>query len=408
MKILIYEHFSAGGFGEQNIPPSVLSEGYGILRTATADAKRAGHDVTTILDKQIASYNDPLDADRIITIPSLVDAEHSLFETAENCEATYIMAPSSRHKLQHLVERMQNNYALSLNCNANSITRASDKSWLIRQVNKLGLKAPKSVTLTVRNNENELVEAIREETGFPAVLKLPESDGCEGINIVRNEKQAKAAIVNFASRKIGTFIAQELIQGIAASVSLISNGIEAQPIALNKQDISLKTPSQNSSYNGGLTPYRHKQIRAAFAAAKSLVESVEGLKGYVGVDMVLTANEPVIMEINPRLTTSYVGIKEILHTNIMQTIVNSILNRKVPEPQRTTGFAYFGKIKISNPTLAGLRHTFDMPEVISPPFPVYDNSRTFAFVCEKGSTMGEARQKFNRKKKQLQNIVAEG
>jgi predicted ATP-grasp superfamily ATP-dependent carboligase len=272
-------------------------------------------------------------------------------------------------------------------------------------VNKLGFTVPKSTTFTNGDNEEEIVKAIGEEIGFPAVLKLLESDGCEGLNLVKNEEQAKDAIAKFARYKIDAFIAQELVQGVAASVTLVSNGVEAQPITLNKQDISIKAPEQNSSYNGGATPYRHKQIRAAFAAAKSLVESIPGLTGYVGVDIVLTENAPVIMEINPRLTTSYVGIREIMQTNVMQMIVNSILNHMVPEPQKTMGFACFGKIKMSNPTFADLRQIFDMPEVISPPFPVYSNNQTFALACTKGATTGEARQEFNRKKKQLRNTV---
>ncbi len=405
MKILLYEHVSAGGFREKNIAPSVLSEGYGILRTAIADAKRAGHNVVTILEKQIASYNPPLDADLKVTVSSLAEAEHSLYETAESCDASYIMAPSNGHKLQYLVERMQANHAISLNSKTTSIACASDKSSLLRQADKLGFATPKSKAFINRNNEGEIAEVISEEIGFPAVLKLPESDGCEGLNIVRNKEQTKDAAVKFANNKIQAFIAQELVQGVAASVSLISNGTEAQPITLNKQDISLKTPGQLSSYNGGATPFRHKQIQAAFAAAKNLVESIQGLRGYIGVDFVLTESEPVIMEINPRLTTSYVGMNEILPTNIMQMIVNSIFNRKVPEPQETVGFTCFGKIKMSNPTLSGLRQTFDMPEVISPPFPVYSDNQTFALACAKGSTMIEARQKFNRKKKQLQNTA---
>ena len=35
---------------------------------------------------------------------------------------------------------------------------------------------------------------------------------------------------------------------------------------------------------------------------------VPGLKGYVGIDMVLSDDECYVIEINPRLTTSYLGL----------------------------------------------------------------------------------------------------
>jgi predicted ATP-grasp superfamily ATP-dependent carboligase len=39
------------------------------------------------------------------------------------------------------------------------------------------------------------------------------------------------------------------------------------------------------------------------------------LFGYVGVDLIATDSCPVVLEINPRLTTSYVALKDALGAN---------------------------------------------------------------------------------------------
>jgi predicted ATP-grasp superfamily ATP-dependent carboligase len=46
---------------------------------------------------------------------------------------------------------------------------------------------------------------------------------------------------------------------------------------------------------------------------------IPGLAGYVGIDLLLPdGGDPLIVEINPRLTTSYVGYRRIYSTPIPQ------------------------------------------------------------------------------------------
>src|SRR5205814_157736 len=62
------------------------------------------------------------------------------------------------------------------------------------------------------------------------------------------------------------------------------------------------------SYRGGETPIDHAE--AARQLALAAVSSIEGLHGWVGVDLVIDDDErPVIIEINPRPTTSYIGLR---------------------------------------------------------------------------------------------------
>ena len=40
--------------------------------------------------------------------------------------------------------------------------------------------------------------------------------------------------------------------------------------------------------------------------------ALPGLRGYIGVDVILTESEAVVIEVNPRLTTSYLGVRAAL------------------------------------------------------------------------------------------------
>ena len=63
--------------------------------------------------------------------------------------------------------------------------------------------------------------------------------------------------------------------------------------------------------------------RARRIGRRALAE-IPGLAGYVGVDLVLgdTEADDVAIEVNPRLTTSYVGLRQRTRTNLARVWLN--------------------------------------------------------------------------------------
>ena len=47
-----------------------------------------------------------------------------------------------------------------------------------------------------------------------------------------------------------------------------------------------------------------------------------GLIGFVGIDILINNNKIYIVEINPRLTTSYVGLYETIGCNMIDLLIN--------------------------------------------------------------------------------------
>ena len=265
------------------------------------------------------------------------------------------------------------------------------------------------MTFSITDDQENIIQEIEEKIGFPAIFKPVNSVGCEGLSLINSKTQVSIAIEKVANQaNTRRFISQELIQGQPTSVTIISDGTNAVPISLNKQHVSLRAPNQDSTYNGGTTPFDHPQNDKAFATAKRLVESIEGLRGYVGVDLILTKNEPIVIEINPRLTTSCIGTRKILNTNIAQTLIDSTLKHQLPKKQKILGYAVFAKVKIKNPTIRSLDETFDMPELVAPPFPNPHGNITYALICAQAKTLQQAKRTLSNAKKQLYNTIDKG
>jgi predicted ATP-grasp superfamily ATP-dependent carboligase len=88
-------------------------------------------------------------------------------------------------------------------------------------------------------------------------------------------------------------------------------------------------------YRGGRLPLNPELHAAAADLAGRAVEAVPGLRGYVGVDLLLLNHPPgrigLVIEINPRLTTSYVGLRRLARFNVMRAML-AVLEGKPPGP----------------------------------------------------------------------------
>ncbi|MCW4045653.1 MAG: ATP-grasp domain-containing protein [Candidatus Bathyarchaeota archaeon] len=406
MKLLVYEFASGGGFAGNPLQPSILSEGFGMLRTIIADFKAAGYSVTTILDARLAALNPPLQADHTLKVTSFQQAQETLCKLCESSDAAYVIAPESNQTLRSLIASVEQTTTFSLNCRAAAVETVADKAKLLARVQALGLNTPATIVANALDDIAEIKQDIRGSLEYPVVVKAFDGVGCAGLSVVKNEPQidrAVAKVVHESSAKC--FMAQELIQGTAASVSLLVTENDALPISLNRQNVSLKTPEESSVYNGGQVPFDSLLKQEALAAAQTVAKAFKGLRGYVGVDLILTHEKPVIIEVNPRLTTSYVGLRSVLDFNSAQAMIDAVVKNELPRNNQNKRYAVFSKVNTPKPTAAALQEICGLNSVVSPPFPVPNNNTACALVLSCAPTLEAATTKLREAKKSLHRII---
>jgi len=409
LRLLIYEHVSGGGFADEPIPVGVLSEGFGMLRTLISDFKAAGHYVTALLDSRLARLNPPIGADCIVPVFSSREVQVAIRKVSASADAAYVIAPETEGVLQSLVESVEQTGVASLNCPASTIGKVVDKTVLHESLTKLGVPAPETITFSVADGVEEIKRAIHGKLRFPLMFKPSNDVSCCGLSVVKNENQVAGAVGKIKRESPNKrFLAQELIEGVAASVSLISTGSEALSISLNRQDVTIGAPDAISSYNGGLVPFDHPLRPRAFAVAEKIVKSFRDLRGYVGVDLVLMEEEAVAIEVNPRLTTSYIGLRRVVNFNPAEAIVNAVLKHELPTNIQSYGYAFFSKVETPLPTIDALQKTYDINEVVSPPFPVLENGTACALVSSYGATLKAATARFREAKKRVLSTIRRG
>jgi predicted ATP-grasp superfamily ATP-dependent carboligase len=409
LRLLVYEHVSGGGFADEPLPSGVLSEGFGMLRTLISDFKAAGHHVTTTLDSRLARLNPPIGADCIVPVFSSREAQEAIRKVSASADAAYMIAPETGGVLQSLVESVEQTGVASLNCPASAIGKVVDKAFLQASLRKLGVPAPETIVFSVADGIEEIKRAIHGRLRFPLIFKPSNDVSCCGLSVVRNESQVAGAVGKIKRESSSKrFLAQDLIKGAAVSVSLVSAGSEALSISLNRQDVTIGAPDAISSYNGGLVPFDHPLRHSAFAAAEKIVKSFRDLRGYVGVDLVLTEEEAVAIEVNPRLTTSYIGLRRVVNFNPAEAIINAVSKRKLPTNIKTCGYDFFSKVETPLPTSDVLQKTYAIREVVSPPFPVSSSGTACALVSSHAATLKAATARFREAKKRVLNTTRRG
>lgn len=280
-----------------------------MLRALLADFCAWGRVRTlTTLDARLHHVNLP--ADQVIKVTAS-DYPHILADLAATCQAALVVAPESDGTLARLTALVAQAGAELLCSQPSAVSLAADKWKCYHCFKKAGLATPRTWRVKA-SDALPTASAI----GFPLVIKPLDGIGCEAVSLVSDSAGLTAALQSPALHQKHILL-QEYILGTHASVSLLTGQEGNIALSLNQQLIHVGTPF---TYQGGVIPLQHPLADRAMESACRAVSLVPGLCGYVGVDLVLTETEPYVIEINPRVTTSYVGLRRVLNLNLAQAI----------------------------------------------------------------------------------------
>ena len=339
MDVGVVEYFSAYA---PHLDDELLLEGYAMLKSAIEDFATLGASVKTILDRRLKP--EFLSAE-VVWCSDESEFERGLASLSESVDHLLLIAPE--HILPTLLEELDS--PKLLNSTPDSIREVSDKCKLAKRLAQIDVDAPESRCFEAGVDTEALRSASR-EIGYPIAIKPTMAAGCEGLSVVYGEEGLEAAYAKACQRDPrGTVIIQKWYEGVPASVSLIVSERNIQPLSLNRQIVKIGALQENSAYLGGIVPLPHHLSKEALTAASKAVAAFHGLKGYVGVDLVLTDRKPIVLEINPRLTVSYLGLCRVLKGGVARTMVNEAPTKTDQKPV-FKGFASF--IKASLPTSA--------------------------------------------------------
>jgi len=251
---------------------------------------------------------------------------------AGECTAALVIAPESDGILARLSSMMESRGACLLCSNPASVSIAGNKWECHRRFTQAGLPTPET-RLGDRKNAMETAAKI----GFPLVIKPLDGAGCKSVNFIPDSATLQTVLEN-KPRYGNRFLLQRYIEGHHASVSLLVSPHAISCLSLNRQFVEIGTPFR---YQGGEVFFDSFRREESFCLARRAVSLVPGLKGYVGVDILIAGERCYLIEINPRLTTSYIGLRRVVNINLAQAIHEAVMRGVLPQEVALSGsFAF--------------------------------------------------------------------
>ena len=324
--ILVFEYFTASGEKDK----CIISEAEALIFALLDDLKDFNIDL--VINE---SYDGAVkDYENVNPIFIDVDVVDWLKDNAENFTKAIFISAENDNNLFNITEILEKNNVEIYNSSADACLKSSDKSLsyealsnIVPQPRTFRFKIdPKGYWKRAIENLHEKWQAEDPLTQLKLIIKPLTGVDCEDIVIIEKIEDLTLDLDKIF-RPGSRVIVQEYVEGTDISVSLISDGKKAIPISLNKQFVELK--DDKARYLGGELPFESEYRDEAFEIATKAVESIDGLKGFVGVDLLINADEKDIysvylLEINSRFTTPYVGLKEIANFNIGKSIIDLI------------------------------------------------------------------------------------
>jgi tyramine---L-glutamate ligase len=327
--VLVYEFFAGGGSPAGELPRGLAAEALGMLWAVLTDFRNWNtvHTITALdprFEERVPGLNrTTLPSDEVVCAPQ--EGGWEIYRALlKRCDAALIIAPETAGVLAALTAHAECAGVALLGSSSSAVTIAGNKASCHKVFRKARLRTP--VTHSVK-----LPSVLRtaKKMNYPLVIKPVDGIGCEGVCFVESPTDLAAA-VKTARRSTDNdqVVLQSFVPGTHVSASLLVAGNRCLPLSLNLQLIKAGSPFK---YMGSQVPFDHPVGKLGVELACSAVRAIPGLSGYVGVDLVLSESAAYLIEVNPRLTTSYIGLRQVISMNLARAIWHACIESILPD-----------------------------------------------------------------------------
>jgi predicted ATP-grasp superfamily ATP-dependent carboligase len=271
-----------------------------------------GVEVACLRDARMANWQPP--CHRLLDVRSAEERDAAFKRGTTEADWTVVIAPEIKGVLLEFSRRVLSLGGRLLGGSLPFMQLASDKHATAEHLAHAGIPVPRGIPF-------QLGQAWPEDFSYPAVWKPRDGAGSQGIRRIEHchepIPQTDARPGRLEALCPGT---PRPIFGMAASVAFLCGPGDRVSLPSCKQYLA-----EDFAYLGGSLPVPPALAERATRLTRRAVASLPEPLGYLGVDIVLGAapngDDDVVIEINPRLTTSYIALRAACHQNLAEAML---------------------------------------------------------------------------------------
>jgi predicted ATP-grasp superfamily ATP-dependent carboligase len=310
MHVFLFEWATGGGLVHEpgGIPLSLVREGAAMVGALAADLVRiADCRVTAFRDLRMLDLSLP--RCEIIDVQSRAGRDEDFARLCSMADVTVIIAPEFDEILLNTASEVVRRNGRLCSPSPEFIRLTANKQATAERLSDTGIPTPVAVVM-------EPDAHLPNDFSYPAVLKPIDGTGSQDTQLVTS-----------ASDELHPYPwprrLEEYCVGLPASVAAICGPAGHRTLPPCEQRIST---DGRLRYLGGGLPLLDGLAARATKLAERTITALPPATGYIGIDMIL-GREPdgtadFVLEVNPRLTTSYVGLRAACQSNLAEAMIN--------------------------------------------------------------------------------------
>ena len=311
MRIFICEFITGGGMQGADLPWTLVQEGDLMLNALLSDLLNAGYnDLFCTRDIRLQKFHPEIET---------VRADKNIWQIWKNCmnecDAVWIIAPETAGVLFDLTCMAGQSGCLLLGCAPAAVELATSKKRTLEFLTKNRISCVPVI--------EDFANMSDQSSGW--VIKPDDGVGADSCYLFTSQYSLQQYI---SQLNLENFVIQEYIQGIPASISMVCHGAQTIVLGCNQQLFEFNNGKGRLS--GIIVNGLHEYADQFTNIAEQVGASINGLSGYIGIDLIITDQGPLVLEINPRLTTAYAGLRQSLDRNPAELIIPAIQNGQFP------------------------------------------------------------------------------
>ncbi len=252
----------------------------------------------------------------IIWVDQNQDIDDILPGLIKQTDCVWPIAPEMGGILQKISELVEENDKKLLNSSSEAVAICSDKYRTFQILKQKEISVVKTFQLDTFLSNNLPISFEGQW-----VIKPKMGVGCLDIFLVSNQNDLSKISQQLENN--AEYIIQPYIKGESLSLSCLFKEEKAWLLCCNRQQISIQ--QGEFKLNACEVNITLENLQSYQHIINRIAKIILGLWGYVGIDFILNEfNQLMILEINPRLTTSYVGINQATGINLAKTVLEMI------------------------------------------------------------------------------------
>jgi predicted ATP-grasp superfamily ATP-dependent carboligase len=302
LKVFAFDYVANGGVLAPGLPVAPAHHGSFMLRALLDDlAALPDVELLTMPDLSLSPPSPPQSAVSPDTLCARASLNEGFLRSFNACclqaDAVWPLAPEQGGVLEALSSKILLHERVLLGSRPGAVRVAGSKLLTAQALSRAGV----AVVDTYPADTATLQDL--PDHGGAWVVKPEYGSGCTDTRLFSRRRRAQAWILGHGG---AGYVLQPFLPGKLCSLSLLCRDGLARILSCNIQRVVV---ADNQFHFLGTTVNGVADVTGAFErCARGVAAAIPELWGYVGVDLVLTGQGAVVLEVNPRMTISHAGL----------------------------------------------------------------------------------------------------